>query len=340
MNKFFITAGKFSLSLIGLIFLVASATAQVTLRKGLDFDADGKADYVLFSPSSSTIKVKRSSDDGNQSKTLSFSFSTRDYFTPGDYDGDGTADYSVWRNSDGKWYQFRSTASAFVAIPYGASSDEPVARDYDGDGIADFAIVKRIAPTTAAPGGKLNWNYFRSSNSTYATFDFCEYVDLPVPGDYDGDGKFDLACYRPGANVRADSNFFIMPSTTPPGQSPGYWYQATFGKGGDQVVSGDYDGDTKTDLALVRDGVTSSHGLTWYIKRSSDNVLTTVNFGLTGTDRPVQADYDGDGKTDIAIWRQRHLDRGFWIQRSSTNVIYTKNFGDAGDIPLAHYDTH
>ena len=54
----------------------------------------------------------------------------------------------------------------------------------------------------------------------------------------------------------------------------------------------------------------------WYILRSSDGVVTATPWG-TGTlnDAPVPGDYDGDGKTDIAVWRPGD---GMWyILRSS-----------------------
>ncbi|MEO6393747.1 MAG: VCBS repeat-containing protein, partial [Pyrinomonadaceae bacterium] len=67
----------------------------------------------------------------------------------------------------------------------------------------------------------------------------------------------------------------------------------------------------------------------WYILRSSDNSVYVVNWGLN-TDRPAPGDYDGDGKTDVAVYRN-----GVWyILQSSNGQVTTQLFGVSGDIPV------
>ena len=84
----------------------------------------------------------------------------------------------------------------------------------------------------------------------------------------------------------------------------------------------DFDGDNRADLSIFR----PSNGV-WYISNSGGG-FNVFQFGQNG-DKPVPGDYDGDGKTDAAVFRN-----GVWFRlRSSDNTFDAVNFGVATDIP-------
>jgi uncharacterized delta-60 repeat protein len=89
----------------------------------------------------------------------------------------------------------------------------------------------------------------------------------------------------------------------------------------------DFDEDGKSDLSLFR----PSNGI-WYLNQSQIG-FTGIQFGIS-SDKLVPDDYDGDGKTDVAVFRNDT----WFIQRSDLGFT-NQQFGQAGDIPVpADYD--
>ena len=161
--------------------------------------------------------------------------------------------------------------------------------------------------------------YFAGSTmyKHYWTQDFGKRPTPTVPAtvrpqlDFDGDGKANVAVFRP-----SDGTWYIL-------RADGSFYGQPFGVSGDVPVTADYDGDGLSDAAVYRGGI-------WYRQQSTKG-FDAFPFGVP-TDIPVPADYDGDGKADAAVFRPS--DSVWYVLRSSDGQNTIVQFGSPGDVPI------
>src|SRR5262249_5559581 len=94
----------------------------------------------------------------------------------------------------------------------------------------------------------------------------------------------------------------------------------------------DYDGDHKTDFAVLRPGDNA-----WYVLPQSGAGGFGIFWDVTWGDVPVPKDFNGDSKADFAYWRPSTGQ--FHVTYNGTSTAFIQTWGVPGDIPVvADYD--
>lgn len=143
-------------------------------------------------------------------------------------------------------------------------------------------------------------------------------LKIPVSGDFDGDGKTDLALYQ-----EATGTWQIRFS----GSEYGLLEVPGLGGSGLTTLAGDFDGDGKDDPVIYNEATGD-----WKVWKSlSGYVPVTVNLGGLGF-KPTLGDYNGMLMEDMAVYQEA---RGYWlIILSETTALSYYEFGADGYIPV------
>jgi hypothetical protein len=168
--------------------------------------------------------------------------------------------------------------------------------------------VDRTSPPAGSSTGGYAAGAWRVSNANveqlstsagvFASYRWGRAGDIPVVGDWDGDGTQTVGVVRPNRDL--DSNHLLLRDAD--GGVLDFWY----GRHGDRVLVGDWNGDGTWTPAAVRAGV-------WSLRNSNATgpADATVSFGRSG-DRYLAGDWDGDGDFTPGVQRAGT----FWLRNS------------------------
>lgn len=186
---------------------------------------------------------------------------------------------------------------------------------YGSDGISTLPPITLSYHDTAQPSYNI---YNKAAGLPYLQF----------AGDYNGDGRFDLAEFLTNGtwSVSLSQGSSFAQATT--------WITA-FGDSSVTPLLGDFNGDAKTDICIFNSTtgdwrVATSTGTSFF---NEDRWSIGVGAGLT----PISGDFNGDGLTDVGTFNSSN---GTWNVSLSSGVnfvpngIWISSFGASGNKPL------
>ena len=191
--------------------------------------------------------------------------------------------------------------------------------DWNCDGIDTIGMYKRfwggpyayLRNSNDGGGPFTHWNsFFGRSDDIRPALGFDVQGDVPLAGDWNGDGCDTLGIYRDGRVLLA--NDFEAGSA-----EVDYW----FGISGDQPFTGDFDNDGVTDLGVFRPSTGKVYLRFELTTGIADHEFA---FGLAG-DTIIAGDWDNDGSDTVGAWRPSEE---ISIFAPSRGTLYLANTND------------
>jgi hypothetical protein len=299
----------------------ASATNWINdpgaARRLGDFDGDRRTDVLVFRPGLTTTPVYLSNGVGgfrvvNRAEASGANL-LNDPATGklvGDFNADGCTDIALWRegwhstpvyfsNCDGsfRWTNFANLATTNWINDPGVRR---IVGDFNGDRRADILLSR--AGWTSAPV------YFSNGGGTFTVTNVAlasnfnvlnDMSAAPLVGDFDADGRTDIALARAGWN--STPIYFSL--------GTGAFRTTNFITSTAEINDplarrsvGDFNGDGRSDVLVTRAGYATpitwlSSGAGWFTRVA---VATTGNH-LNGVGEMLFGDFNNDRRTDVVV---------------------------------------
>ncbi|MEV3853256.1 VCBS repeat-containing protein [Streptomyces sp. NPDC050095] len=242
-----------------------------------------------------------------------------------DHDGDGRSDLAVWYTYGDRrsgLHTLTAAADGTLGQPFGSYASNPgswnidrmqfASGDFNGDGRADAAMLYdylggrvRLMTALATPDGGFGrpvGSWESNPGGFYGTSMTLQ------SGDFDGDGRDDLAAwyaYSDGRNriftfaAGADGSFAAPVNAH---EEPTSWQRRAT-----KMVTGDFNGDGRDDLAALYGASDGTLTLHTFLATADGRFTRTASwssktFGNFARAYPHAGDFNGDGIGDIALW--------------------------------------
>ncbi|HEY5083636.1 MAG TPA: VCBS repeat-containing protein, partial [Rhizomicrobium sp.] len=273
-----------------------------------DFNGDKKLDLAVANYTDNTVTILLGNGDGTFTPSADSPVSVGgapDSVIAGDFNGDGRLDLAIANSTDntltillgGGDGTFTAATSAPVTgtTPYGLAVG-----DFNGDGKLDLAVANFYGAATILLGNG-DGTFTAGASPTMPNNN----GSAVVAGDFNGDGKLDLAVAYPDNSTvtillgKGDGTFTAVPGCCGDSAQVIHVFD---------MVSGDFNGDGKLDLALAveNDEVIPAQPALYVaiLLGNGDGTFTPTDFSML---LPPQflylaaGDFNNDGKLDLGV---------------------------------------
>ena len=267
-----------------------------------DFNGDGRLDLAVANGGSNTVSNLLGNGDGTFQNQVTYAVgSYPDAIVAGDFTGDGHTDLAVANSEDNDVSILlgngNGTFQAQKTYAVGSGPDAIVAGDFTGDGRTDLAVAnygafKNYEGTVSILLGNGDGTFQNQVTYAVGSSPFAL-----VAGDFTGDGRTDLAVVN--SNYGGPGTVSVLL-----GNGDGTFQdQKTYlvGNAPDAIVTGDFTGDGRTDLAVVN---LNFNDVSILVGNGDGTFQDQNQKTYPVGDNPIglaTGDFTGDGRTDLAV---------------------------------------
>ncbi|MEA2297653.1 MAG: lysyl endopeptidase [Solirubrobacteraceae bacterium] len=239
----------------------------------------------------------------------------------------------------------QSATAEVLYITMGHYTD---ATAYGPEYAADFsAAVKQALEPWAYRRSTFQFGWYRPGNqqfyiadsstpSAFVSFQYGNDGDLPLSGDWTGQGLATVGLFRPG-----NKTFYLASSNAPP-VVPSAFFTCDFAQPGDVPVAGRWNASAQFDtIGLFREAADGA-GPTFYLWNANGtdgsdigppDVTVTLDIAAA-TYLPLVGDWEGQGFETVGLYRAGFATFYLWYANGGGPPTSTVQYGTYGDAPV------